>query len=409
MNRRADRVARLVSILAAVGTLAGCATLQMARKERELAGVAKDWCMTIRASQVMPVYPLSEDVQPGDMFLVTASIDGQAAAYKRQGFLPLDNVIARLHPGGYGAFYGERYGLTPDDPPPDAWLPPGGAPDAHRWAEAPRAAFPSYGFDVRRGVGLKLALPVQGVPIGLNLLGTSVATGSIQIADAYTYGVDIQSLTPDVLRWAACHKSLLEQYPSMWLRVVNRVYLTGRVQISLSDQRTAGGGLDAEAPKNVTLPEMADDVESSLSRLNQALATGLEDVAPGGSVLVNAASGRTISLSETFPRPFVIGYVGFDYPILASGSLGAPVSTREQLAAPRAPSTAPAAWGADASTAVIREWLQEADANVDHLRGWLGERGRANLAVTHFLNAAEFAALRAEFVAGMKLDMCRDR
>ena len=61
--------------------------------------------MTIRASQVLPVYPLSEDLQPGDVFLVQMPIDKQHVQYQEQGFLPLDNHIKRLNPSGYKEFY----------------------------------------------------------------------------------------------------------------------------------------------------------------------------------------------------------------------------------------------------------------------------------------------------------------
>ena len=45
--------------------------------------------MTIRGSQVIPVYPLTEDIQPGDVFLVQLPIDQQQKLYQQNGFLPL--------------------------------------------------------------------------------------------------------------------------------------------------------------------------------------------------------------------------------------------------------------------------------------------------------------------------------
>src|SRR5215207_1958703 len=59
----------------------------------ELARVAKDWSQTIRASQVIPVYPLSEDVQPGDVFLVTETVEQQQETYLERGYLALANQI----------------------------------------------------------------------------------------------------------------------------------------------------------------------------------------------------------------------------------------------------------------------------------------------------------------------------
>jgi hypothetical protein len=63
--------------------------------QRELEQVAKNWSMTIRASQVIPLYPLTEDVQPGDIFLVQVSVDDQQKVFSEKGFLPLDNHIGR--------------------------------------------------------------------------------------------------------------------------------------------------------------------------------------------------------------------------------------------------------------------------------------------------------------------------
>ena len=56
-----------------VGLLCGCRTT-----ESQLARVAKDWCLTIRSSQVLPVYPLTEDLQPGDVFAVQTPLGARA-------------------------------------------------------------------------------------------------------------------------------------------------------------------------------------------------------------------------------------------------------------------------------------------------------------------------------------------
>jgi len=176
--------------------MAGCNSLPRS-KDQELEQVAKDWSMTIRASQVIPVYPLTEDLQPGDVFLVQVPIEQQQQVYKEKGFLPLDNLVDRLTPGGYCKFYGQSF-MYGDDPTklckplPVTWLTPGQNPTA--WAAAPAASFPTYSFSARKGGGFNLALPVQGVPVGLSLLGGDAAQGSVTIAGAKTYGVDTVSL-----------------------------------------------------------------------------------------------------------------------------------------------------------------------------------------------------------------------
>src|SRR5262245_36709469 len=90
---------------AALVVAGGCGTTRMDQLER----VAKDGCETIRASQVIPVYPLTEDLQPGDVFLVQVPVDRQQEIYRKKGFLPLDNHLARLDPASYGAFYDHSF------------------------------------------------------------------------------------------------------------------------------------------------------------------------------------------------------------------------------------------------------------------------------------------------------------
>src|SRR6185503_20178007 len=96
----------LVVVAALGGLLCGCAQSRQTQLEK----VAKDWCMVIRASQVIPVYPLSEDILPGDVYLVTTTADAQHNEYKKKGFLALDNMIARLNPNGFKDYYSRSIG-----------------------------------------------------------------------------------------------------------------------------------------------------------------------------------------------------------------------------------------------------------------------------------------------------------
>ena len=345
--------------------MAGCNSLPRS-KDQELEQVAKDWSMTIRASQVIPVYPLTEDLQPGDVFLVQVPIEQQQQVYKQKGFLPLDNLVDRITPGGYCKFYGQSF-MYGDDPTksckplPVTWLTPG---DAAAWAAAPTASFPTYSFSARKGGGFNLALPVQGVPVGLSLLGGDAAQGSVTIAGAKTYGVDTVSLYDDLRKWAAAHTDFLANFAPRdqkqnYLRVVTRVYLTGDLTVSLQSARSASGGLSAGAAKPVNVfgvdpgekPEVvtAEAYKENLKTINDTIAESLRDLAagaggalPGGSVQVVAASANAISLKEHFARPLVIGYLGFDVAIGEDGALGPPIPTHAVLSfnQPVAPATA---------------------------------------------------------------------
>lgn len=335
--------------------LVGCST---ALRNHELEAVAKDWAMAIRASQVIPVYPLTEDLQPGDILLVQVPIEEQQNVFNQKGFLPLDNLLRRIQPSRYQDFYVRSFGVGLEASPiPRSWMYPSPT-TTPSWGQAPSASFPSYSFSVRSGGGFNLALPVQGVPIALSLLDSDTAQGTITIADARTYGIDTVSLYMDVSKWAHENATFLANFaPSErrhikqhnYLRVISRVYLTGRLNVSLQSERSssAAGSGGASKPLDLIVPSASADPQKdtvtaykdNIDKLTQMIEGALKKVAvngvdqfvPGGTVKVVAASARTISLIETFNRPLVFGYLGFDIPIEAGGMLGPPIPTHAIL------------------------------------------------------------------------------
>jgi hypothetical protein len=313
----------------------GCTTTL---RNQQLEQVAKDWALVIRASQVIPVYPLTEDLQPGDVLLVSTPIEEQVVLYRQKGFLPLDQHLVRLYPSEYGRFYNLRYGVTNGAIPPAPWQVLDGA-GGHQWRLAPRAAFPTYRFSVSSGSGLNLAIPIQGVPLALSLMQAGNANGTVTIGDTFTYGLDQVHLVSLVRTWADRNRSVLRDYAGRtgrahFLRVISRVYLTGQVSVTVNNEDVAAGSARGGADRPVDLPgenrSPAQD-RDALEAMNRALAGEL----PGGKIRLASASSRSVTLSETFPRPLVIGYVGFDLPILDGGRLGPAISTRAQLTAER--------------------------------------------------------------------------
>lgn len=344
-------IMRLLGLTMFLLVCIGCAS-----SEKEVQRVAKDWCMTIRGSQVIPVYPLTEDLQPGDIFLVQVPIDQQQRLYKKNGFLALDNHLDRIDPNGYARFYDHSF--FPKDETyelPRDWIRP--ASTNHSWQLAPHAAFPSYSFSVRNGAGMNLAVPVHGVPVGLSLLASDAASGTIEIKDAYTLGVDTISLYRQLQEWAAANADFLGHFGTSsnakktnFLRVVTRVYATGKMNVSLKDASNRSAGLDVGVPKpvNLLMPELpahkTNTPETALKNYTNSWnaisemvkaagaatdATG--KVLPGGSLRLAAASARSVSLDELFDPPIILGYLGFDCAILEGGTLGSPIPTHAVL------------------------------------------------------------------------------
>jgi hypothetical protein len=385
-----QRIAMAVLFALALVTGLACSSTQATSKQLER--VAKDWALTIRASQVVPVYPLTEDVQPGDVFLVQTPIEDEVAVYKAKGFLPLDSHLARLFPYNYAKFYNASFAVDGNTVIPRDWrfasTQAAGRPASTQptnWAVAPRAAFPSYSFTVTASGGLNLAIPVSGVPIGMSLMGSRNAHGNITIADSYTYGIDESSLLAQTTEWAAKNAAMLKEMgpryvqvktsgdtrPAFgrqfnYVRIVSRVYLTGSVNISLSNDEASGGFLSARPPAPLELLNptgSASNYESVISALNNSIgkaSTQPSTTQPtdtpviGGSVKVATASNRSITLNEVFPRPLVVGYLGFDRRIEIDGKLGPLVPTQAKL---NGFVQSPIAAHPDNNSSLIEGWL----------------------------------------------------
>jgi hypothetical protein len=407
---------RIAATLLAALCLASCRTAVEHAKVRELAAVAKDWCLTIRASQVLPVYPLTEDLQVGDMFLVSSPLEEEVHDLEKDGFLPLDNVIARLQPVGWQQFYNGAYQVTADSVLPKQWQfpqpPPTQAPYT-AWATAPGAAFPSYTFQVKKGAGAMLAIPIQAVPVGLSLLGASDASGTVNISSASTYGLPVTVLSPQVDEWARANRDFLKQYPPRvekdqleqhYVRIVYRVYVAGGVTVSLINNDSAGARADAGASKPVALFDAGGATESVnaagnytsvLSSLSQSVASKT----PGASLTLSSASSNSVAMNETFPRPLVIGYLAFDRAINEGGILGPPIPTHARVTNKRL-AEGTAVYGSDANADRIRAWLSVNAANRKTLQDWLAPRV-PDVTVPLFLNGEQYAQLRASAVSAL--------
>ncbi len=391
-------------------------------KKCQLEHIAKDWCMTIRASQVIPVYPLTEDIQPGDVFLVQVPIDRQQEVYDDKGFLPLDNHIARLNPNGYANFYRNSFFAEGNDVLlPREWIRPKST-NLHSWEPAPHSAFPSYSFSVRRGAGLNLAVPVQGVPVGLSLLNSDAADGSITIKQARTMGVDTISLHQDLTNWGKTNTTFLSNFGSgradretNFLRVISRVYVTGQMDVSLRDASSKSAGLDVGAAKPVNLLSpglpsnqsnvaavVAQNYTNGWSVLNDMLqkATSATDkFLPGGSLRLAAASSRTVTLQEQFDPPVVLGYLGFDCSIGEDGSLGPPIPTHAHLDRKSRLQHA-TEYGPDTNSEIIRTWINgDRKAHGAQLTTWLSKNGVKGYGITNIIEAKQFKNLREDIVA----------
>ena len=421
---------RALFLLLALGVCAGCATQRMSGDQ--LARVAKDWSLSIRASQVIPVYPLTEDLQPGDVFLVQTPIEEQVKVYLAKGFLPLENLVTRLSPQGYARFYrGWPRMADGESAPPRPWQFPSNSPDSD-FSGAPLAAFPTYNFSVSRSAGLNVAIPVQGVPVGLNLLDSASANGTITLKDAFTYALPARTMFDSIHQWCKVNADYLSQYEPteqpaadkksattrFYLRVINRVYLVKTVDVSLFSNRSFGAGGSAGVPQPLQLLNIANatDAAKQFAAVNEILSNAnspaaVKPVAPlgdaamsqpfavGGTVKLAMATSRSVSLVETFRRPLVIGYLASDFAIGAGGKCAAPVPTLSVLEG-QSPATGKTIEyrGCDENCTRIRPWIKQG-TNQKKLEDWLEQHGAA-IAIADLLTG-DYAGLRQRAVADL--------
>lgn len=411
---------RISAVLVAMLCLS-CKSLDHAR-ENELARVAKDWCLTIRASQVLPVYPLTEDLQVGDLFLVSTPIEDEVHSLEKSGFLPLENVIARLQPTGWQQFYNGSYFVNDETVLPRQWQfpnPPPTAAPMTSWSAAPGAAFPSYTFQIKRGAGATLAIPIQAVPVGLSLLQTSDAYGTVNISNASTYGLPVGVISPQVEEWASGNREFLKQYaprrgtdrkgkPTVeqnYVRTVYRVYVAGGVNVSLISNEAKGARVDAGASKPVALFDAgssttdAADAAQSYAKVMSSLSQSIASATPGANLTLASASSRSVAMNESFPRPLVIGYLAFDRSIEEGGILGPPLPTQARVSGGHV-SSGTVIFAPDANTPKIRAWLNADPGNRQKLHSWI-ETNADGVGTALFLNGEEHREHRASAIKAL--------
>ena len=338
--------------------LSGCASY-LARKDLE--NVAKGWCQTIRASQVIPVYPLTEDLVVGDVFLVRTTISQQASDYKSKGFLPLDDALVRLKYTNFSGIYfsgywTDEFGSTPHPAP--VFTNNGSYTNVLTAAPIARAAFPSYSFKAKSGFGVNLAFPIEGVPVALSYLNSQQVDGSVTISDARTYAGDPGELYSLLKAWAGdptnqqlLTNTALDALPTrVFLRVVSRVYYARAIDLALHRSGSQGGGAKAGVVNDVSLMltngSVAENYTNLLGLLSTMAASTASSAQAGGAIKFVSASDSTVGLSQSFDRLLAVGYLGFDVPLSTNGDIGTPIPTfqllNRRISSPRSPSFAPA-------------------------------------------------------------------
>ncbi|MNI27244.1 hypothetical protein D3C73_809750 [compost metagenome] len=321
----------------------------------------------------MPVYPLDEDIRPGDVYLSKNDVSTEIATWEAKGFLPLINRYDRIPiaESEYDTQYANGFAKT----------------NGVSFNRAPGTAFPSYTFSVDKRGALGLAIPLNSVPVALAASGAQSATGSVVFKDASNQGLSDRTMQSIIERWAAKNRSLLtEKYndgSATVLRVITRVYSIKGATVSLAFSEAIGAQTDIgagantpnllstsdehyntlitylnkqielkkgtvvaaapAAPATAPTPTTTDTeiaaleadiatvnklkVEQQLQAMEQQI-TNLQSetkyggyVLPGSSFKVASRTARGVTMNESFTTPLVVGYLALEYMILPSGRI----------------------------------------------------------------------------------------
>jgi hypothetical protein len=306
----------------------------------QLARIAKDWTGAIRTLKIIPVFPLREDIVPGDVFLVNVRAEDEAKEFEKDGFLPPDVPVTRLLNIDYKNFYQNDFLSDEFTQMPHSRnsVTSDGSPDT-----MPSVHFPVFSFKSLSNTSLASAFPIQGIPIALGFLKAKSVGGTISIDKAVSYGADSSKLRKKLLEWAKDkdNKEMLRDSfteakgDPVFLRIVTQVYLAGGVKVSLSSKSSEGASGQAANPPSTGQASTAGTAEENqadlLKQLNAQSSTVLASTQAGGKITFTSATTSSIGLSEQFHRRQVVGYLGMDVAIKENGELGAQKSSSRRL------------------------------------------------------------------------------
>lgn len=356
---------KLTFLLFLLIAFTGCQTTSVPQSGLER--VAKDWAMTIRAGQVFPIFPMEEDIRPGDVYLVDKSMKEEIQIWKEKGFLPLTNRYDRIHIDNsiYRKYYNQAFTDT----------------DQATFHRKFLAAIPSYSFSSDTRGGLGVSIPISSVPVALSLSGAKSVNGTIVFSNVTSYGLPDRAVEQVTISWLKNNPEIKNTLKGKSIRVLTRVFAVKGINVSMSFGSGAGGNVQAgsppetellfgtsqkdytkriaEAQKTVSLlaelegqeeatplPVTATDAEKLTAELKeelnriqilkakseiQALKNDIMRRAsinnyggyflPGAKVSIVSRSERGISMQEQFERPLVIGYWAVQIDIRRNGSL----------------------------------------------------------------------------------------
>lgn len=324
------RIALLLAASLALCTLTGC--------QVERGFVAKDYVRVLREQQILPVFPPREDVQVGDVYLLSSSNrEQEKAEFARPEFLEIDVWLKSIDlTTELQAHYAKRYEfpITPAErtevtntprEPAEARAPSGKSVFDNRTSveRLPGVAFPEFAFVAATSAEARALVPINGLPARFSGAYSKIAGASLKLRASESYGLPLDVLhasVKDQLKVGVPNEVLEWAGEGRLFRVVQEVFLTREIEITAYLQEGGGGsaGVSVFGGAN-SLPERPTGSEPStqtpadeLKAVNELLK---DQEGPGGYIQIISATANQITMKRVFNRPIAVGVRCADYKI----------------------------------------------------------------------------------------------
>lgn len=352
------RTLRSAAWVLAAGCSIGLLTQMTGCVSTPRGAAAREWSLTLREMQIVPVFPPREDVYVGDVYAVDQDELKQFEEHfgaDKEGFLPISILAAHIPlEKDTSTFYSSRPSFPRSDlasEDPAAAAQPYGDYDVYTQGDVSRlriVGFPEFMSATITQGDIAAFIPTEAVNIGAaaGFTHSQQVKISVPVAESYAYPAALALKAAQ----AALKNSGIDQITSVdqstvkdggvigHLRLITEVYYTRVIDVSFFNSDSRGAGADVKinaaaglpmpteppatppsAPSPTPTPATAADAShpdvgatatTLLDNLNSQLEASMASQVPGGKVRFVSAGAYGVAMRRTFERPVAIGYRG---------------------------------------------------------------------------------------------------
>ncbi|MBC7772504.1 MAG: hypothetical protein H7210_08430 [Pyrinomonadaceae bacterium] len=360
--------ARMVALgcsLYVFANLAGCVSTPRG-------AAAREWSLTLREMQIVPVFPPREDVYVGDVYVVDQDelkLFEEDFGASHEGFLPISILAAHIPlQQDTSIFYNARPSFPrtdlSNDDPSNAAQPTEEATDVYTRGDVSRlriVGFPEFMSATITQGDIAAFIPTEAVNIGAaaGFTQSQQVKISVPVAESYAYpaaqafkAAEAHLAESGINKVMGVDPALVGDGGVMGhLRLITEVYYTRVIDVSFFNSQSRGARVDAKinAPPGLTAPEVPPPAEPPpaspfddpapasadvappdaastaadlVSSLNTQLDAAMASQVPGGKIRFLSAGAYGVAMRRTFERPVAIGYRGLLIEVQRKGKDG---------------------------------------------------------------------------------------